>query len=147
MGVDRYKAKRYETRGGVSVEAIRLVEGDIDDTWCAVAEFLGLDPNNGRGENFTMRRPPQQRRGCVEVVLHQDRYLGDGALDMDAARFDDWLVRLPSGRVDVFSGDDFDALFGPPRRHCALHDQWTQGCAYCAAATTTLDTATAGRGA
>lgn len=100
---------------GTIVEAIQLTEGDIPmistPVWDAVAEFLGMDPNSGRGEHFTIRRPPQYRGGCVEVTLHQNW----GSGHQGEAWHNDWLVKFPDGKVHMLTPEAADLLIPDPR--------------------------------
>lgn len=96
---------------GATIEVIQLVEGDgmfNPRVWDAVAEFLGLDPNNGRGESFTMRRPPAYRGGSVEVTLHQNW----GSGQQGTAQHNDWLVKFPGDKVFMLDPGAFAIVFG-----------------------------------
>lgn len=90
----------------VIVRAIQLRETGTDQ-WDEVAEFLGLDPNSGRGEHATMRRPRRGVPGFVIVTLHAP---GSGDAVMNAY-CGDWLVRDRADRYAVVQAGQFPEAF------------------------------------
>lgn len=93
----------------VIVQAIQLRDVGADQ-WDEVAEFLGLDPNSGRGEHATMRRPRQYQPGFVVVTLHPTT----GVKQIEQTTVvdcDDWLVRDSAGRYSGHQSGPFADLF------------------------------------
>jgi hypothetical protein len=97
----RYRKKPIE------VEAIQLREHGSDQ-WDEVAAFLGLDPNSGRGEHATMRRPRRYEPGFVTVDLHTL----EGVM---RAATPDWIIRGVEGEFYPCKPSIFDATYEPAR--------------------------------
>jgi hypothetical protein len=91
---------KYRARP-ITVEAL-LLRAHGADQWDEVAEFLGLDPNSGRGEDATMRRPRAGAPGFVRVAVHR---IGNEACAGD------YLMRYDHGTLSWMFGPAFDARF------------------------------------
>lgn len=87
----------------VVIEAMQLTEFGSDQ-WDDVAEFLGLNPNSGRGENATMRRPRIGDPGFVYVDIHTL----EGTM---TARPTDWIICGVKGEFYPCKPDIFDATY------------------------------------
>lgn len=106
----------------------RAISHEAIDSWDAVAVFLGLDPNSGRGEHATMRRPSRGRAesGYLLVTIHQrpGRGFEAGATD--------WIIKDELGVFSVLDDRAFRAFYEPePACFCTEEQRKYEHCGAC----------------